>query len=269
MKGLSHQIVENDFISKQDFTGRDRLIMEYAPLVRHIANRIAMRLPPHIEADDLVSSGILGLIDAIEKFDPSRKVMFKTYAGIRIKGAILDELRAMDWIPRSIRKVVNRLESAYHELEQRLGRPAEDEEVAELLGMKMEEFYRLLKQATGVPLISLDILIDTDEKKRNILSYLVDPKSENALGVLGLGEIKDTVAWAIDALPDKEKEVLSLYYYNELTMREIGKVLDLTESRVSQIHAKAILRLRVKIKNRNQFSRNSSMDVKGIAGAPC
>jgi len=257
MKGISHQIAENDFISKQDFTGRDRLIMEYAPLVRHIANRVAMRLPSHIEADDLVNSGILGLIDAIEKFDPSREVKFKTYAEIRIKGAILDELRAMDWIPRSIRKVINRLEAAYHELEQRLGRPAEDEEVAELLGVTIEEFYGLLKHATGVPLISLDVLIDYDENKRNILSYLVDPKSENALGVLGLGEIKDAVVNAIDNLPDKEKEVISLYYYNELTMQEIGKVLDLTESRVSQIHAKAILRLRVRIKNSSHISRNS------------
>jgi len=247
MKGLYNQITESD--SKADFTERDRLIMEYAPLVKYIAHRIAMRLPPQIEVDDLINSGILGLIDAIEKFDPSKEVKFKTYAEIRIKGAILDELRAMDWIPRSIRKVINRLMDAYHELEQKLGRPARDEEIAEQLGLKIEEFYELIKQAAGVPLISLNGLVDRDEKRRNIVSCLEDPKSANAFGILGLSEVKDAIAKAIDDLPEKEKQVISLYYYDELTMKEIGKVLDLTESRVSQIHTKAVLRLRVRIKN--------------------
>jgi len=247
MRGLYKQIEESD--AKLDFTKKDRLIMEYSPLVKYIAHRIAMRLPPQIEINDLINSGILGLIDAIEKFDPSREVKFKTYAEIRIKGAILDELRAMDWIPRSIRKIINRLVDAYHELEQQLGRPARDEEIAEQLGLKIEEFYELLKQAAGVPLISLDGLVNHDEKKRNILNCLEDPKSANALGALGLSEIKDVIAKAIDDLPEKEKQVISLYYYDELTMKEIGRVLDLTESRVSQIHTKAILRLRVRIKN--------------------
>lgn len=247
MRGLYKQIEESD--AKLDFTKKDRLIMEYSPLVKYIAHRIAMRLPPQIEINDLINSGILGLIDAIEKFDPSKEVKFKTYAEIRIKGAILDELRAMDWIPRSIRKIINRLVGAYHELEQQLGRPARDEEIAEQLGLKIEEFYELLKQAAGVPLISLDGLVNHDEKKRNILNCLEDPKSANALGVLGLSEIKDVIAKAIDDLPEKEKQVISLYYYDELTMKEIGRVLDLTESRVSQIHTKAILRLRVRIKN--------------------
>jgi RNA polymerase sigma factor for flagellar operon FliA len=235
--------------TKEDITRRDRLITEYAPLVKYIAHRIAMRLPPHVEVDDLINTGILGLIDAIEKFDPSKEVKFKTYAEIRIKGAILDELRAMDWIPRSIRKVINKLIDAYHELEQRLGRPAEDEEIAEELGLKMEEFYQLLKQAAGVPLISLDGLVDHEEKRRSILSCLEDHKSVNGFGILGLNELKDTIANAIEDLPEKERQVISLYYYDELTMKEIGKVLDLTESRVSQIHTKAVLRLRVRINN--------------------
>jgi RNA polymerase sigma factor for flagellar operon FliA len=247
MKGLYNQIVEND--AKEDFTKRDRLIIENAPLVKYIAHRIAMRLPPQIEVDDLINSGVLGLMDAIEKFDSSKEVKFKTYAEIRIKGAILDELRAMDWIPRSIRKVINKFVDAYHELEQQLGRPAKDEEIAEQLGLKMDEFYHLLKQAAGVPLVSLDSLVDHDEKKRSILSCLEDPKSANPFGVLGLSEMKDVIAKAIDDLPEKEKQVVSLYYYDELTMKEIGKVLDLTESRVSQIHTKAVLRLRVRIKN--------------------
>lgn len=249
MSGLYDQMAENDLSSKDDFTKRDRLIMEYAPLVKYIANRIAMRLPPHIDVDDLINAGVLGLIDAIEKFDPSKEVKFKTYAEIRIKGAILDELRAMDWIPRSIRKVINRLMGAYHELEQQLGRPAKDEEMAELLGLEMEEFYKLLKQSAGVPLISLDVLVDYEEKKRNILSCLEDPKSVNGFGIMGLSEVKDAIAKAIDDLPEKEKQVISLYYYDELTMKEIGKVLDLTESRVSQIHTKAVLRLKVRIKD--------------------
>jgi RNA polymerase sigma factor for flagellar operon FliA len=247
MKGLYNQIAENDQYGKEDFTRRERLIMEYAPLVKYIANRVAMRLPPHIEVADLVNAGILGLIDAVEKFDPSKEVKFKTYAEIRIRGAILDELRAMDWIPRSVRKVINQMINAYHELEQQLGRPARDEEMAEQLGVQMDEFYRLLKQSAGVSLISLDVAMDPDGKRRDILSCIVDPRTSNACGMLGLNEVKDSVARAIEDLPEKEKEVISLYYYDELTMKEIGEVLDLTESRVSQIHTKAILRLRVRI----------------------
>jgi len=249
MKGLYNQMAENDSHGKEDFTRRERLIMEYAPLVKYIANRVAMRLPPHIEVADLVNAGILGLIDAVEKFDPSKEVKFKTYAEIRIRGAILDELRSMDWIPRSIRKVINKLMGAYHELEQQLGRPARDEEMAEQLGLQMDDFYRLLKQSAGVPLISLDVVMDPEDKRRDVLSCIVDPKSSNAFGLLGLNEVKDSVARAIEDLPEKEREVISLYYYDELTMKEIGEVLDLTESRVSQIHTKAILRLRVRINN--------------------
>ena len=247
MKGLYNQVVESN--AKEDFTKRDRLIMEHAPLVKYIAHRIAMRLPPQIDIDDLINSGVLGLMDAIEKFDPSKEVKFKTYAEIRIKGAILDELRALDWIPRSIRKVINRLVDAYHELEQQLGRPAKDEEIAEQLGVKMGEFYQLLKQSASVSLVSLDGLVDHEEKKRSVLSCLEDPKSANAFGILGLNEMKDVIAKAIDDLPEKEKQVVSLYYYDELTMKEIGKVLNLTESRVSQIHTKAVLRLKVRINN--------------------
>ena len=247
MKGLYNQTAMTDSHGKEDFTKRERLIMEYAPLVKYIANRIAMRLPPHIEVNDLINAGVIGLIDAIEKFDPDKEVKFKTYAEIRIKGAILDELRSMDWIPRSIRKVINKLVNAYHELEQQLGRPAKDEEIAELLGLQMEEFYRLLKHSAGAPLISLDVMVDHDDKRRDILSCLVDPKSTDAFGVLGLNELKDAIAGAIDDLPEKEKQVVALYYYDELTMKEIGDVLNLTESRVSQIHTKAILRLRVRV----------------------
>ena len=247
MKGLYNQTSVTESHAKEDFTKRERLIMEYAPLVKYIANRIAMRLPPHIDVNDLINAGVIGLIDAIEKFDPSKEVKFKTYAEIRIKGAILDELRSMDWIPRSIRKVINKLVGAYHELEQQLGRPAKDEEIAELLGLQMEEFYKLLKHSAGAPLISLDVMVDHDDKRRDILSCLVDPKSTDAFGALGLGELKDSIAGAIEDLPEKEKQVVALYYYDELTMKEIGEVLDLTESRVSQIHTKAILRLRVRV----------------------
>ncbi len=249
MKGLYNQTVKTDSHEKEDFTKRERLIVEYAPLVKYIANRIAMRLPPHIEVSDLINAGVIGLIDAIEKFDPDKEVKFKTYAEIRIRGAILDELRSMDWIPRSIRKVINKLVNAYQELEQQLGRPAKDEEIAELLGLQMEEFYKLLKHSAGAPLISLDVMVDHDDKRRDILSCLVDPKTTDAFGVLGLNELKDRIAGAIDDLPEKEKQVVSLYYYDELTMKEIGEVLDLTESRVSQIHTKAILRLRVRVTN--------------------
>jgi len=171
MKGLYNQTAVTDSHGKEDFSKRERLIMEYAPLVKYIANRIAMRLPPHIDVNDLINAGIIGLIDAIEKFDPSKEVKFKTYAEIRIKGAILDELRSMDWIPRSIRKVINKLVNAYHELEQQLGRPAKDEEIAELLGLQMEEFYKILKELNEklnltIVIVSHDLFIVKEEVKK-------------------------------------------------------------------------------------------------------
>lgn len=231
---------------ESEFDKRNELIIEYLPLVKFIANRIAGRLPSHIEVDDLINSGIIGLIDALKKFDASLKIKFKTYAEFRIKGAILDELRALDWVPRSTRQKASRLERAYAELEQQLGRAATDTEMMEYLNIEIEEFDSLLCEARGVALISLDELrTDGDESyERNLLEFLADPEALSPAQSLNLDQIYRIVSETIDQLPEKERLVISLYYYEELTMKEIGEIMDITESRVSQIHTKAILRLR-------------------------
>lgn len=232
--------------SRTTLDKRNDMIIEYLPLVKFIASRIASRLPNHIEVADLVNSGIIGLIDAIEKFDASRKIKFKTYAEFRIKGAILDELRALDWVPRSTRQKASKLEKAYAEVEQRLGRSASDAEMMEHLGINAEEFDALVREARGVALISLDELQpDHDENfEHNLLEYLADPEAMDPAQIMNLDQIYRIVAETIDQLPEKERLVISLYYYEELTMKEIGEILSITESRVSQIHTKAILRLR-------------------------
>lgn len=231
---------------ESDLDQRNELIIEYLPLVKFIANRIAGRLPSHIEVDDLINSGIIGLIDALKKFDASLKIKFKTYAEFRIKGAILDELRALDWVPRSTRQKASKLEKAYAELEQQLGRAATDAEMMEYLNIEVEEFDSLLCEARGVALISLDELrTDGDESyERNLLEFLADPEALTPAQMINLDQIYRIVAETIDQLPEKERLVVSLYYYEELTMKEIGEIMDITESRVSQIHTKAILRLR-------------------------
>ena len=234
-----------------DASGRDELIIHYTPLIKFIANRLAMRLPPHIDVNDLISSGVLGLIDAIEKYDSSREVRFKTYAEIRIRGAMLDELRAMDWIPRSVRQRYNKIENAFSRIEQELGRPASDEEVAESLGVDIVEFQDMLSRSAGLALLSLDDVIDrgTDrEGGRTLFDTLSGLKEDDPEARHAFEELKGLLAQAIDALPERERLVLSLYYHEEMGMKEIGAVLEVTESRVSQIHSKAISRIRGRIR---------------------
>lgn len=229
---------------------REELILEYAPMIRFVAGRIAMRLPSHVSVEDLISSGVLGLIDAVDKYDPEKNVKFKTYAEFRIRGAILDELRAMDWVPRSVRKKSSDLEEVIGRLQNSLGRPAEDEEIAEEMGVTLPELHRLLDEVSGVNLLSLD---DAESPLGNldseqVMEALGREGLEDPLARLGLLELRKTVAQTIEGLPEKEKLVVSLYYYDELTMREIGEVLGYTESRISQMHTKAILRLRARLR---------------------
>ena len=230
---------------------REEVILEYLPLVKYIAYRIAGRLPSHLEVDDLINSGLIGLMDAMQKFDPSKKIKFKTYAEFRIRGAILDELRNLDWVPRSLRQKINRVENAFKSLESQLGRPAEDEEVAFQLDMPVEEFQKILDESKGLSLISIeDIRVDEDENGRtNLLTFLADKTLLNPADSYNLDQVYHIVANTIDELPEKERLVISLYYYDELTMKEIGEILNVTESRVSQIHTKAIIRLRNKLKS--------------------
>jgi RNA polymerase sigma factor FliA len=226
---------------------RDRLILTYAPLVKYVAGRLGSGLPAHVDEGDLVSYGLLGLMGAIERYDPERDVKFETYAIARIKGAIIDELRAMDWVPRSVRSRARDIERAIGELEAKIGRAPTDEEIAGKLGISTDELEESLSEIARSSIAALDelwtvsgsggdqvALIDTIEDER-----APDPQSS-----LSQTEMKEAIADAIARLPEREKLVVTLYYYEELTLREIGEVLSVTESRVSQLHTKAILRLK-------------------------
>lgn len=227
---------------------KDKLILEYAPLIRFIAQKIAVRLPSNIELDDLISSGVIGLMDAIEKYDPSRDNKFKTYAEFRVRGSILDELRAQDWVPRSVRDKAKLLDRTLIALETELGRSPTEDEVAARLQMTIGQFYDLLNEVRPVSILSIDeqSSFSTVDKK-SILNLLEGCKTSNPLNELNLKTVKDVVAKAIEDLPERQRLVLSLYYYEDLNLKEIGRVLRVTESRVSQVHAQAIARLRAKL----------------------
>ena len=227
---------------------RGALITRYAPLVRFLANRIAMRLPPNVSVDDLISAGSLGLLDAIEKFDPDRDAQLKTYAEFRIKGAILDELRSMDWLPRSIRKKIRELERITTEVEQRLSRPAEDSEIAGQMGIDLDTYYDKLDKAQDIEVLSLDEYVDNhgDTPTRGPCEYFARGDDDPVEHMM-TQELKEVIADGIKALPDKEQMVVSLYYYDGLTLKEIGQIMGLTESRVSQIHTKTIIKLRTRL----------------------
>ena len=225
---------------------REQLIKDYVPLVKFVAHRIASRLPAHVELDDLINSGILGLMDAIEKFEPARNIKFKTYAELRIKGAILDGLRELDWVPRSLRRKKKDIETAYHSIEQQVGRAATDEEVARQLGVPLEELQKNLDDLKGVTLGTF-VEVGEDGEGESLISFVPDPDAEDPQKLFQTSEIKAILRTAMELLPRKEKFVVQLYYFDELTMKEIGTLLNITESRVSQLHTKAMLRLRGKL----------------------
>jgi RNA polymerase sigma factor for flagellar operon FliA len=235
---------------KIDKRTKEKLILEYAPLIKFIAQKIAVRLPSNIEFDDLVSSGVIGLMDAIDKYDPTRDNKFKTYAEFRIRGAILDELRAQDWVPRSVREKAKQLERAHARLEQQLGRMPTEDEITSELKISKEEYYDLLNQVKSVSILSLDEAGSFNSSDRkSILSLLESCKIPSPITQLNLKAVKEVVTRAIESLPEKQRLVLSLYYYEDLNLKEIGDVLDVTESRVSQLHTQAILWLRRKLRN--------------------
>jgi RNA polymerase sigma factor for flagellar operon FliA len=233
-------------------TLKEQIVLEHAPLIRYIVNRIAVRLPSHIDLDDLHNTGVIGLMDAIEKYDPDKNCKFKTYAEFRIKGAILDQLRSLDWVPRSVRQKSRRLERAYGEVEQRLGRSATEEEVADSLGLQLDKFHELLNQVRGVSLVNLEEIRSGGPDGDRTGSYadvVEDVHSENPFASVKLQEMKQLIADTIATLPEKERLVITLYYYEDLNMKEIGNILGITESRVCQIHTKSVLRLRSKLKS--------------------
>lgn len=227
---------------------KDKLILEYAPLIKFIAQKIAVRLPSNIELDDLISSGVIGLMDAIEKYDPTRDNKFKTYAEFRIRGSILDELRAQDWVPRSVRDKAKMLDKTVMELETTNGKIPTDEEVAEKLGVSMDDYFDLLNQVRPVSVLSIDDAATfSNVDKKSILNILEGTKLNNPLNQLNIKSVKDIITKAIEDLPERQRLVLSLYYYEDLNLKEIGKILRVTESRVSQLHAQAISRLRARL----------------------
>lgn len=219
-------------------------------LIGYIVNRIAVRLPSHIEAEDLHSVGVIGLIDAANKFNPDKGCKFSTYAEHRIKGAILDQLRAMDWVPRSTRQKARKLERAYAEIEQTLGRAANDDEVANFLDIAADEFHALQNQASALSVVSIDAERSRGGPTGGTLGEIVeDHKAGNQFAALDQAQTANRIAAAIGTLSERERMIVSLYYYEDLNMKEIGAILGVSESRVCQIHTKATANLRTKLTN--------------------
>lgn len=252
---LAKDKAETDELVRDDFTpvnsSRDQLVLEYAPLIKYVAQKIAARLPANIELDDLISSGVIGLMDAMEKYDSTRDNKFKTYAEFRIRGAILDELRAQDWVPRSVREKAKVLERCFAKIEQRSGKQATDEQICEELGITQAEYHELLNQVRSVSLLSYDDISHFSKADKRALHGAGETgaKASTPFSEVNVAYIKKLISAAIHDLPEKQRLVLSLYYYEDLNLKEIGRVLDVTESRVSQLHTQAILKLKSKLKN--------------------
>ncbi len=226
---------------------REKLILEYAPLVKVVAGRLSMYLGYNVEYEDLVSYGVFGLIDAIDKFDRNKEVKFETYASLRIRGAILDQIRKMDWIPRTIRQRQKQIDTAVKELEQRNGRPATDAELAAYMGISEDEFLDWQNQVKADNIISLNEYVEQGNdisSEKSISSGFETPES-----VVEKSELKKMLEESLELLTDKEKKVILLYYYEELTLKEISRVLEVSESRISQLHTKALQKMKTKMGN--------------------
>ena len=238
------------YVRTKDQGVRDRLILMYAPLVKYVAGRLGSGLPAHVDEGDLASYGLLGLIGAIERFDPDRDIKFETYAIARIKGSIIDELRAMDWVPRSVRARARDIERAIAELEAKLGRAPDDHEIASKLGLTQDELDSSLTEISRSSIAALDELWTVQGGTGDqvaLIDTIEDTHGQAPTTALDRSELKEMIADSISRLPEREKLVITLYYYEELTLREIGEVLGVTESRVSQLHTKAILRLKARL----------------------
>jgi len=231
---------------------RQMLLNKFLPLVRNVASRMAMGFPRSVELPDLINTGVIGLIEAFRNFDPGRGVKFETYAIPRIRGAILDELRALDWVPRSTRAKSREIERSYNILENKLGRPPEKTELARHLKITMEELHLSLDDVSGTNILSLDDIIFREDDNRQIsrVETIVDTSKINILGELEKDELRAFITIAMDKLTAQEKLVIALYYYEELTLKEIGEVMSISESRVSQIHTRAVSKLRTMVQEK-------------------
>jgi RNA polymerase sigma factor FliA len=243
-----------DFKQNASPAARERLILHYAPLVKYVAGRLGAGLPQSVEQADLVSNGMFGLMDALDKYDPGREVKFETYAIPRIRGAILDELRAMDWVPRSVRFKAREVDKAHTQLEAKLGRAPTDAEVAEQLGIDVEELHEVITQISLVSVMALEEVVGGDERgeQRSLLDTLADAASSDPTAGLEGQEMRGLLSAAINSLSEREKIVITLYYFEGLTLSEIGDILGVTESRICQIHTKAVGVLRNNLVDRDE-----------------
>jgi len=252
------------FQNQADRQAREQLIMHYAPLVKYVVGRLAISLPRSLEGEDLLGYGLIGLIEAVDRFDPRRNVKFETFASARIRGQIIDMLRSLDLLPRTARRQVKEIEDVISQLSQTLGRLPEDEEVAQRLDLELEEYHELLRETSWVT-VSLDQPIHSDNGEVfNLYDTLEDPTVPSLAEQLDNQEMKQQIVNAILALPKREQLVISLYYNDGLTMKEIGEVMGVSESRVSQMHAKAVLMLRAMIKRREQRETAVIYDRRGM-----
>jgi RNA polymerase sigma factor FliA len=240
-----------EYLETRSQASKDKLLVEYSPIVKYTAHRLAVNLPRSVDLNDLIGAGVIGLIRAVEKFDPKHEVKFETFATHKIRGAILDELRSLDWVPRSIRQKSKLLHRTYAKLQNELGRMPYDEEVAASMAISIEELNLMMEDVTPTTLVSLEETMPdrgSGDKSLKLVDTIEDPDTEtNPLFKMGFEETKSILKESIAGLPEKEKLVVALYHYEELTLKEIGEVLGISESRASQIHSKAIIKLRSKL----------------------
>ncbi len=233
------------YIENKEAAAKEKLIIQYAYLIKYVAGRLSIYFGSNVEFDDLVGYGAFGLIDAIEKYDLAKGVKFETYASLRIRGSIIDSIRDMDWVPRSLRQKNKELEKVYAEIENEKGHTATDKEVAEKMGLGMDDFYKLLNDVNVSSMMSLDEFMEQNyERGLEIFSESTEDKPEASLE---FNEMKQLLADSIDKLPEKEKAVITFYYFEELTLKEISAIMNVTESRISQLHTKALLRMKGKL----------------------
>ena len=224
---------------------KEKIILKYAHLVKYVAGRMVMHIGQHVEYDDLISYGIFGLIDAIDKFEPERNIKFETYASLRIKGSIIDNIRKMDWVPRTLRQRNKQFEQAFMQLEDALGREPTDEELAKKLSLTLEETQEMMKKSSVVSLVSLDDYLDQNYETafpQSMASQADTPES-----YVNKQELHNMLTETIEKLSEKEKKVVTLYYFEELTLKEISTIMGVSESRISQIHSKAILKMQTRL----------------------
>ena len=235
--------------AEQTQKNREELVVKHAPLVKRVVTRMAARFPPGVDQDELYQVGMIGLLGAVDKFDPTKDVQFKTYAEFRIKGAILDELRAMDWVPRSVRAASNEWGVAWRNKASELGREPNDTEMASQMNMSISEYHEFIAKANAIPLVSVEEIKShsTEDDNVSLLDILADPGEKDPFALVSMQQMQNKLADAIKELSEREQMVLSLYYQEELNLKEIGEVLGVIESRVSQIRSKAILKLRAKL----------------------